>query len=254
MGRNKQFFHYFYIFGGNSCPRCDSLYRWLWPPRPLAFCSGTSSLLAACSPRVKCSRCWASAARRPSAEVCPPPPGKLSDRYSFSAQIGHFVHSQVECRFPWCLFPVCWYLGIKTEGFCGFPHTQEVKNNVFHSKIKSFLSWNQRKEDKSTKRRPIGSVSVRQFCAHLCNKLDDFDKDVERHVSRHHTARAFGEKCRYNGVEAAVGKIQEKLAHVVIHNNNKQQTMPKKKLVFPFFSFFLFLKHRCECLLAILIQ
>lgn len=43
-----------------------------------------------------------------------------------------------------------------------------------------------------------------QYCVHLCNKLYDFDKDIERHVSWYHTARSFGEKRCYNGVEATV--------------------------------------------------
>lgn len=42
------------------------------------------------------------------------------------------------------------------------------------------------------------------FSFYLCNELYDFDKDIERHVSWHHTAGAFGEKCCYDGVEATV--------------------------------------------------
>lgn len=46
--------------------------------------------------------------------------------------------------------------------------------------------------------------SIAHCCVYLCNKLDDFDKDIERHVSWYHTAGSFGEKCCYNGVEATV--------------------------------------------------
>lgn len=46
------------------------------------------------------------------------------------------------------------------------------------------------------------SSTVTHHCVYLCNKLDDFDKDIERHVSWYHTARSFGEKRCYNGVEA----------------------------------------------------
>lgn len=38
-------------------------------------------------------------------------------------------------------------------------------------------------------------------CAHLGDKLDDFDKDIEGHVSGDHAAGAFGEKCCYDGVK-----------------------------------------------------
>lgn len=46
--------------------------------------------------------------------------------------------------------------------------------------------------------------SVRHNYVYLCNKLDDFDKDIERHVSWYHTAGAFGEKCCHNSVETTV--------------------------------------------------
>lgn len=45
-------------------------------------------------------------------------------------------------------------------------------------------------------------ATVAHHCVYLCNKLDDFDKDIERHVSWYHAARSFGKKCCYNSVEA----------------------------------------------------
>ena len=42
---------------------------------------------------------------------------------------------------------------------------------------------------------------IAHHSVYLCNKLDDFDEDVERHVSRYHTAGSFGEKRCYDGVE-----------------------------------------------------
>lgn len=50
-------------------------------------------------------------------------------------------------------------------------------------------------------------------CSYLCNKLDDFDKDVEGHVSGHHTTRSFREKCRNNGVEASGGGAEMTKKH-----------------------------------------
>lgn len=38
---------------------------------------------------------------------------------------------------------------------------------------------------------------------HLCNELDDFDKNVERHVSRDDAAGAFWEQCGNDGCQTA---------------------------------------------------
>lgn len=44
---------------------------------------------------------------------------------------------------------------------------------------------------------------------YLRDKLDDFDEDVERHVSGHHAAGAFGEQRGDDGVEAAVDNQED---------------------------------------------
>lgn len=58
---------------------------------------------------------------------------------------------------------------------------------------------------------PMSVTEINKCGHHLCNKLDDFNKDIERHVSGYHTARSFGEKRCYNSVEATVERIKKRL-------------------------------------------
>lgn len=67
--------------------------------------------------------------------------------------------------------------------------------------------------------------SVKQYsichCVYLCNKLDDLDKDVERHVSWYHTAGSFGEKSCHNGAEATVDTEKRSLYEDTLNKHFK---------------------------------
>lgn len=125
--------------------------------------------------------------------------------------------------------------GLRLKAFAGFPTQRRSK--IISFMAKSSLSCNEIKRKKNVKQNFVNfmtcCVSVRysilvltgsymkyyltvwhlyytvQYstgrpCVYLCNKLDDFDKNIERHVSWYHTAWSFGKKCCHNSVEAAV--------------------------------------------------
>lgn len=48
-----------------------------------------------------------------------------------------------------------------------------------------------------------------KFKSYLCNKLDYFDEDVERHVSRDNTSRSLREQGGNDGGQTAKGKVGE---------------------------------------------
>ncbi len=51
---------------------------------------------------------------------------------------------------------------------------------------------------------------MRKCHTHLCNKLDDLDKDIQGHVSGHNAATAFGEQSGGDGRQATGGGRRDK--------------------------------------------
>lgn len=101
--------------------------------------------------------------------------------------------------------------GLRLKAFAGFPTDRRSKMISFMAK--SSLSCVETQKNvyftNPSEMFLHGSSNNRAVqCVHLSNKLNDFDKYVEGHVSWDHTARSFWEKCCYDGVQAT-GKTRK---------------------------------------------
>ena len=67
----------------------------------------------------------------------------------------------------------------------------------------------------STSVTQVRLITCPGFCLYLGNELDDFDKDVEWHVSGHHTARSLREEGGDDGAEATADRRSRVEAHTL---------------------------------------